>query len=149
MAGTGRDFGALLDELITASEAERAASAHIDGVDFLAVMGELESAGIFGAGHAAASYGEMAAERQPPRQKAAEETVVPPPPLPSIDLADIRRELRIDGVRKPAELDALRRQFAFANHPDRVVPALRERAEQRMRIANMLVDDAKRSAGRA
>lgn len=145
MAGMSRDFGAVLDELIAAEEADRAAAAKIDGVDFFAVMGDMEAERIFGDGHARRHYGEMASER--PRPGAERPAEAPAAPLPSVDLADIRRELRIESASKPAELDALRRRFAFANHPDRVAPALRERAERRMQIANRLIDDAKRAAG--
>ena len=40
----------------------------------------------------------------------------------------------------------MRRSFAFANHPDRVAPHLRQRAMIRMQVANMLIDEAKRRA---
>lgn len=75
------------------------------------------------------------------------------PELPSIELADIAVELGLTGREHPAALDRLRREFAFANHPDRVAADLRDRAIQRMQIANTMIDEAKRrfariSAGR-
>jgi hypothetical protein len=39
-----------------------------------------------------------------------------------------------------ADLSQLRRQFALANHPDRVGASEREIATRRMMIANMLID---------
>ncbi len=47
---------------------------------------------------------------------------------------------------KPADLGRLRRAFALKNHPDRMPPHLRERALQRMQVANGLIDEAKRRA---
>jgi hypothetical protein len=142
MATMSRDFGSMLDELIAAEEAARSAAAHVGGVDFLAAMDELQAKGIqIGDRTAAARYDEMAADR-------ISEPVAARPvraPLPSLDPADIGRELGIEALREVAALDAARRKFAFANHPDRVSPELRERAEQRMRVANMLVDQAKRN----
>ncbi len=147
MATVSRDFATMLDELILADEADRASAATIGRADFLAAMEELQTGGLrVGDRMAAASYGEMASERpsKPAPEAAAKRTAAAPAaPLPSLDPADIRRELGLDGLGDAAGLDAARRRFAFANHPDRVEPRLRQRAEQRMRIANMLVDQAK------
>ncbi len=71
------------------------------------------------------------------------------PELPSIDPEAIARELGLGRRHKPAELDRMRREFAFSNHPDRVAPELRERAIARMQIANRMIDDAKRRHSRA
>lgn len=141
---TSRDFATMLDELIAADDALRSAGGHIEGVDFLNAMEALHSGRITITDDAAeALYGEIAAEL-PPADPRPSETVARP--LPSLDPVAIERELGIRRARTGAELDALRRRFAFANHPDRVPPELRDRAEQRMRIANALVDEAKRSA---
>lgn len=40
------------------------------------------------------------------------------------------------------KLQQMRRSFAARNHPDLLPPHYREQAEQRMKIANMLIDDA-------
>jgi hypothetical protein len=74
------------------------------------------------------------------------ETPEPMPPLPSIDPAAIADELKTAHARGPKDFDRLRREFALANHPDKVEPRLRERALVRMQIANMLIDNAKRAA---
>jgi hypothetical protein len=41
-----------------------------------------------------------------------------------------------------ADLNALRRRFALAYHPDRAAASEREQAGRRMMIANMLIDQA-------
>ena len=66
--------------------------------------------------------------------------------LPSIEPADVASELGL-GSADASDFKQIRRDFAFANHPDRVAPHLRERAMVRMQLANMLIDDAQRRAG--
>jgi hypothetical protein len=44
------------------------------------------------------------------------------------------------------QLNASRRAFALANHPDRVAPPDRDQATRRMAIANILIDRALREA---
>jgi hypothetical protein len=62
-------------------------------------------------------------------------------PQLSIEPADIAFELGLGRVPL-SDYAKLRRRFAFANHPDRVAPHLRDRAMVRMQIANRLIDDA-------
>ena len=54
-------------------------------------------------------------------------------------------ELGLEGADLAA-LGRLRRVFALRNHPDRVPQHLRQRALQRMQVANRLIDEAKRRA---
>lgn len=61
----------------------------------------------------------------------------------STDPEQIARELDISNLRSATDLDRARRRFAFDNHPDRLAPHLRERAVERMSIANGLIDAAK------
>jgi hypothetical protein len=49
-------------------------------------------------------------------------------------------ELGLDTDYSESDIVALRREFALRNHPDRVLPELREIATQRMMIANDLMD---------
>lgn len=88
-----------------------------------------------GAGFAAAAYLDVAA-------RLAEEE---PPPETTPEA--IARELALGRIRHPRDLDRLRRDFAFRNHPDRVRPEWRERAMIRMQIANRMIDEAKRMTG--
>jgi hypothetical protein len=66
--------------------------------------------------------------------------------LPSIEPEAVADELRLCEATEARDLDQLRREFAFRNHPDRVGPELRDRAMIRMQIANRLIDEAKRRA---
>lgn len=56
------------------------------------------------------------------------------------DPQSIARELALTPRMSPAELTRVRRQFALANHPDRVAATDRDNATRRMMIANMLID---------
>lgn len=146
MAQTSRDFGSMLDELLEAEEAARGPAGHVSAVDFLAAMDELQARGTVIGEDVAARYGEAGSDLFIASPAAPERR---PVVQPSANPADIRRELGLDAARDPAALDAARRKFAFTNHPDRVRPELRERAELRMRIANVLVDEAKRNSVRS
>ncbi|MBB4002541.1 hypothetical protein [Aurantimonas endophytica] len=67
---------------------------------------------------------------------------VPPPVPPSIDPADIARDLAIRPGLAPAQLKRLRRAFAGANHPDVIPTVFRKQATIRMQVANRLIDEA-------
>jgi hypothetical protein len=56
------------------------------------------------------------------------------------DAKSVADELRISARMTSSDLNRLRREFALANHPDRVDQAQREDATRRMMIANMLID---------
>lgn len=60
----------------------------------------------------------------------------------SLDPDDIEDELDLDAAVSLEELSLLRRRFAMLNHPDRMAPRLRERANRRMTLANALIDRA-------
>lgn len=89
-----------------------------------------------------ASFGLSKPAATPPPPPAEREAAAPPLLIPSIKPSDIARELNVRRWHSTAELLELRRRFALANHPDRVLPALREAATIRMGIANTLIDDA-------
>ena len=54
----------------------------------------------------------------------------------------IRQELNLRPGLTRAELQRLRRSFAASNHPDRLPQEFRADAEQRMKMANALLDTA-------
>jgi hypothetical protein len=54
----------------------------------------------------------------------------------------VARELSLAKAMTARELERIRRDFALANHPDRVVAAQRDLATRRMSLANMLIDQA-------
>lgn len=56
--------------------------------------------------------------------------------------AEIAEDLALDQCRSAAEIRERRREFALANHPDRVRADYRDAATRRMMIANQLIDAA-------
>jgi hypothetical protein len=66
-------------------------------------------------------------------------------PPPSVEEA-IALELQLSDTLEPAELERMRRRFAYRNHPDRVGPAQQARALQRMTVANALIDQTLKAA---
>lgn len=77
----------------------------------------------------------------------------PPPAVPAhltrLSIAEIAEDL---GLRADDDRNALadrRRAFARLNHPDRQPATLRDKATTRMKIANLLVDEAIRRLGPA
>lgn len=75
----------------------------------------------------------------------AEEPAVPEH-LMRLTEAEINEELAIGAGDTEAALTEKRRQFAKANHPDRVAPEFRDNATIRMQIANLLIDRAIRTS---
>lgn len=55
---------------------------------------------------------------------------------------DIAEDLKLAEALSAENLHALRRSFARQNHPDMVGEAWREQATLRMKIANLLIDEA-------
>lgn len=141
-AGPVSEFAALLDDIMSERAEDDKPNPRIS-VDYLAAMEELHSGRIrFGEEAVRAEY--AAAKERKPRARTTRRKIDPP----SIDPVDVARELGLDGGKLPRDLDRIRRDFAFSNHPDRVAAELRERAMVRMQIANMLIDEAKRAGMR-
>jgi hypothetical protein len=140
----------LLDDLFVASEGEEGAAKPSIPFDYLAVVDELHSGRIKVSGEALAEhYRESGAGLAVEFAAILADADLSCPgndsaALPSVDPDTIAAELGLD--RPNADLKRLRRDFAFANHPDRVSPHLRQRAAVRMQIANMLIDEARRKA---
>jgi hypothetical protein len=152
-----RDFASLLDDLVVGPErggGEAGARPSIP-FDYLTVADELHSGRIKLSGEAfAAEYREAGADLasefaalldQAKLVLAGEEPKLEEK-LPPIDPDSIAVELGLNGPGKGIDFGRMRRSFAFANHPDRVAPHLRQRAMIRMQVANMLIDEAKRRA---
>jgi hypothetical protein len=140
-----RDFAAVLDELMADAQLDRTDEPRpAVRLDPLSVADELHSGRIvISRERAAAEYGAGSAESAPKPEVAAP-PMAPEPESLDTDPESIARELGIGKGRPPDDLDALRRRFASANHPDRVAAHLRDDAMVRMQIANMLIDEAKR-----
>jgi hypothetical protein len=58
----------------------------------------------------------------------------------------VAHELQLSDDLKPADLERIRRTFAYRNHPDRVGPAHKMHALRRMTAANVLIDQALEAA---
>ena len=144
----GADFASMLDEVL-AEEDEADKASLTASVDYLSVVEELHSGRIHFSDAAARSEYRANQEAQNgaagSRAEMAAPSIDPSLPLPSTDPADIARELGIGRASAARDLDHLRREFAFRNHPDRVTDDARARAIVRMQIANMLIDEAKRA----
>ncbi len=145
----GKAFAALLDDLVAARDvtAEDAPAKPSIPFDYLAVADELCSGRVTVADTVLeAEYGDTAAEEFSgylfETALAAGRGELANAVEPSIDPDMIALELALDG--RDMDFGQVRRRFAFANHPDRAAPHLRERAVARMQIANMLIDAAQR-----
>lgn len=150
---SNRDFATLLKELLAESgnDGPGPAGPASVSVDYLAVADELLSGRITVADETVAAVYREASDDVDESVEAlfaAAGNAVEPDPtpaeLPSVEPEAISRELGISGNMPVADLAHIRRAFAFRNHPDRVAPHLRQRALQRMQVANMLIDDARR-----
>ncbi|UWU11075.1 hypothetical protein [Sinorhizobium medicae] len=62
--------------------------------------------------------------------------------LKRISLAEVASELALGEAETALTLAARRRRFAAANHPDRLPAEARLNATLRMKLANMLIDEA-------
>jgi hypothetical protein len=146
----------LLDDLFVAPEkGEEAGARPSIPFDYLAVADELHSGRIKVSGETfAAEYreagadlaSEFAALLDQAKLALVGEEPKPEERLPPIDPESIAVELGLNQPGEGADFGRMRRSFAFANHPDRVAPHLRQRAMIRMQVANMLIDEAKRRA---
>lgn len=153
--GTNRDFASLLDDLfVVADKTDEPPPRPTIPFDYLAVAEELHSGRIKVSGEAAAAEYREAGEGFEAELSALldevdveEASSDPPdtPELPSIEPDAIKAELGLEHAAQ-ADLGRMRRAFAMKNHPDRVAPHLRQRALQRMQVANGLIDEAKRRA---
>lgn len=155
-----RDFASFLDDLVvvqpdteSVEEFEAIGAAPAIPFDYLAVADELHS------GRIQVQADRRKGGRDPAEPYRAEleayleaaSPLIDSPPLaddllPSIEAADVASELGLD-TAAASDFKQIRRSFAFANHPDRVAPHLRERAMVRMQLANMLIDEAQNRAG--
>lgn len=150
---TNSDFATLLNELL--AENERDSGAPVGpatmSFDYLSVAEELLSGRITVADDTVAAVyretsGEVDESLEALFEAAGSAVESEPVELPPVEPEAISRELGLNGNIPVATLAHIRRAFAFRNHPDRVAPHLRQRAMQRMQVANMLIDDARRRA---
>jgi type IV secretory pathway VirB10-like protein len=84
---------------------------------------------------------------QPAAASAPEPVVEEPEPVMPAHLArtapqDVAAELAITSKDTPHSLNEKRRAFAKVNHPDSIAAPFRDKATIRMKIANLLIDEA-------
>ncbi|WP_159950601.1 hypothetical protein [Rhizobium sp. 18065] len=77
-------------------------------------------------------------------QPAAIKAPVKPPHLQRLTVEQIAEDLQLQDNDSRDILQERRRLFAKSNHPDTVHPDFREPANTRMKIANLLIDEAMR-----
>lgn len=143
---TKGDFASLLDDLFQAPDADHGLEKRPTiPFDYLSVADELHSGRIKVANEAAAAeYRDIAVPETAFDALLAAADLPPVEELPAIEPDVIARELGLEKLKAARDFGRVRRDFAFRNHPDRVAPHLKERAIQRMQVANMLIDEAKR-----
>ncbi len=78
----------------------------------------------------------------PPAEPAPPEPPVMPAHLARLSPQEIAEDLAVSANDTAATLAEKRRRFARANHPDGVHEAFRDAANMRMKIANLLIDEA-------
>jgi hypothetical protein len=71
-------------------------------------------------------------------------TTAASPPRSVEETVDL--ELNLTDDLRPADLERIRRTFAYRNHPDRFGPSHKAHALQRMTAANVLIDQALETA---
>jgi hypothetical protein len=129
------------DEEGTARE-EQTPSATIRGLN-AGFVGNLASSGLADSGAIQRAYFDTAGE----------DMLAPPKPAPKPAMPDhlyrtrpeqIASDLGLADVETTSGLADKRRRFATENHPDRHHPDFRSNATIRMKIANMLIDEAQR-----
>ena len=141
------NFAALLDALMTEPMPERVqAAAPSLRVDFLDQLERIQASNPALSGKQLVDeYHAMAAALEELEDVADRIGAREKPP--SVDPLVIAEELGNLAGLGEKELAKRRRAFAMQNHPDRLPDTQRERAELRMRVANMLIDEAKRKIG--
>ncbi len=141
-------FQSVLERLKTeeneegAAEDEQAAHANIRGLN-----------GGFVGNLAASGMADSSAVQRAYFDTASDEMLAPPKPVPRPVMPDhlgrvqpeqIAADLALTEMETPQTLTDKRRRFAAENHPDRHHQDFRANATIRMKIANMLIDEAQR-----
>ncbi|HTO33868.1 MAG TPA: hypothetical protein VL202_22240 [Pararhizobium sp.] len=142
-------FQSVLERLKTEEDAEaeireeQSSALSIRGLNAGFVGNVASSAGLADSGAVQRAYFDMAGD----------DMLAPPKPLPAPVMPDhlkrvrpeeIAADLGMTETESQQSLAEKRRTFAAGNHPDRHHPDFRANATIRMKIANMLIDEAQR-----
>ncbi|WP_426238784.1 hypothetical protein [Pararhizobium sp. DWP1-1-3] len=125
-----------------ASAEERVAHASIRGLNG-GFVGNLAASGIADSGAVQRAYFDTASDEMLAPAKPVPKPVVPGH-LARILPEQIAADLALTEIETLQTLTDKRRRFAAENHPDRHDPDYRANATLRMKIANMLIDEAQR-----
>lgn len=125
-----------------ATQEELAPSANIRGLN-AGFVGNLASSGMADGDAARRAYFDTASDDMLAPPKPAAKPVMPDH-LCRIRPEQIASDLGLTDTETPAGLADKRRRFAAENHPDRHHPDFRSNATIRMKIANLLIDEALR-----
>lgn len=126
----------------SAAREEQPSSAAIRGLS-AGFFGNLASSGMIDSGAAQRAYFDTASEDMFAPPKPAPKPVMPDH-LSRIRPEQIASDLGLADRETTIGLTDKRRRFAADNHPDRHHPDFRSHATIRMKIANMLIDEAQR-----
>ncbi len=129
------------DEEATARD-EQPTPANIRGLN-AGFVGNLASSGTIDSGSVQRAYFDTASEDMLAPPKPAPKPVMPDH-LSRIRPEQVAADLGLTDVETAVGLTDKRRRFAAENHPDRHHPDFRNNATIRMKIANMLIDEAQR-----
>jgi len=125
-----------------ATHEELAPSANIRGLN-AGFVGNLASSGMADGDAVRRAYFDTSSEDMLAPPKPAPKPVMPDH-LCRIRPEQIASDLGLTDTENPAGLADKRRRFAAENHPDRHHPDFRGNATIRMKIANLLIDEAQR-----
>lgn len=136
-------FQSVLERLKEEEEIEPAEETTVAGSISTPFVGTLNAAGGFASAMVFDAY----------RETAGEDMLRPPEPPPKPVMPDhlrrtkpeeIAEDIALGETETVLSLTEKRRRFAAENHPDRHPPDFRTNATLRMKIANMLIDEALR-----
>ena len=124
------------------AEDEQAPAAHIRGLNG-GFVGDLPASGFSGSATVQRAYFDTASDEMLAPAKPIPKPVMPKH-LARIRPDEIAADLGLTDAESVQSLADKRRRFASENHPDLHDPDFRSNATMRMKIANMLIDEAQR-----
>jgi len=127
---------------VDVAEDEQAPAAHIRGLNG-GFVGDLPASGFSGSATVQRAYFDTASDEMLAPAKPLPKPVMPQH-LARIRPDEIAADLALTDAESMQSLADKRRRFASENHPDLHDPDFRSNATMRMKIANMLIDEAQR-----
>ena len=139
-------FDSVLDGMKTGDAEEPAARAAswtgIRGLNASFVGTDSQSSVSLTSNHLNDAYSAYAADEFAPASTPEIDTAI----FSRLSPVEIAEDMNLASANTAAELQQKRRDFAQVNHPDRTPAEWREQATTRMKIANLLIDEALKQA---